>query len=260
MKHRVDIFRLILLLLYACLTSVSHCAHASGVPEVRGDTVFVHYQTTADSPRIHTYIIGGVNSFTRNQTQPCDCENFINNLPTTAIYTNMLYDALLVPNIGIKFAIADRLTVGADWMYAWWNDSRHHYYRIYGGDLDVKWRIGALRPNNPFAGHHIGLYASLTYFDLQRGIDYKGVMSAKYNYAAGISYTYSLPIARHFNIDFSIGLGYMWGKIKRHTPIDDHDVWLSTERRSWLGPTRAGISLVWVFGKDIYNIKKGGSR
>ncbi len=59
MKHRVDIFRLILLLLYACLTSVSHCAHASGVPEVRGDTVFIHYQTTADSPRIHTYIIGG---------------------------------------------------------------------------------------------------------------------------------------------------------------------------------------------------------
>ena len=105
----------------------------------------------------------------------------------------MLYDALLVPNIGIKFAIADRLTVGADWMYAWWNDSRHHYYRIYGGDFDVKWRIGALRPNNPFAGHHIGLYASLTYFDLQRGIDYKGVMSAKYNYAAGISYTYSCP-------------------------------------------------------------------
>ena len=146
-------------------------------------------------------------------------------------------------------------------MATWLNDSRHHYYRIYGGDLDLSYRIGgADRTTNPFAGHHIGVYASIVYYDLQRGVSHRGVMSAKYNYAAGLSYTWSLPVARRFNIDFSIGIGYMWGKFKRHTPIDDHDVWLSTHRRSWFGPTRASVSLVWLIGSDTYNSKKGDDR
>ena len=51
----------------------------------------------------------------------------------------------------------------------------------------------------------------MMYYDIQAGLSHQGIMSAKYNYAAGVSYTYSLPVHRHFNIDFFIGVGYMWG-------------------------------------------------
>lgn len=177
----------------------------------------------------------------------------------TAIRTNALYDVLLLPNIGISASVTDRIVVGADWMGTWLNNSRHRYYRVYGGDIDLSWRLsGGDKPSNPFSGHHVGVYASLMYYDLQAGENHRGIITDKYNYAAGISYTYSHPLSRHFDIAFSIGVGYMWGKYMRHRPIDDHDVWLSTNRRSYFGPTRAAVSLVWVFGRGVYNSGKGG--
>lgn len=88
---------------------------------------------------------------------------------------------------------------------------------------------------------------------------HRGFLSDKYNYSAGISYTFSYPLSRHFDLAFSIGLGYMWGKYMRHRPIDDHDVWISTHRQSWIGPTRAGVSLVWVLGNGSNGAKKGGT-
>ena len=43
-------------------------------------------------------------------------------LPEMALSTNMLYDAALVPNIGLKLNVADHWNVGADWMTAWWSN------------------------------------------------------------------------------------------------------------------------------------------
>lgn len=177
-----------------------------------------------------------------------------------AIRTNALYDVLLVPNIGVSAMITDRLVAGVDWMGTWLNDSKHHYYRIYGGHVDLSWRLGDIsRLRGPFSGHHVGVYASMIYYDLQRGLNHRGYLSDKYNYAVGLQYTYTHPLSRCFDISFTVGMGYMWGTYKRHTPIDDHDVWLSTHRRSWFGPTRAAISLVWVpGGNGAPKPEKGG--
>lgn len=175
----------------------------------------------------------------------------------------MLLDAALVPNIGLRVPIGQRFTASADWMYARWScASSHRYWRIYGGDVEMLYRIGSVAPNaGRFAGHHIGVYASLMCYDFQFGTSHPGVLSDKFNYAAGISYSYSMPVAPRLNIEFSIGLGYMWGRYKKHTPIDDHDVWLSTHRLRWLGPTKAGISLVWMLGGSPADKNgKGGSR
>lgn len=36
-----------------------------------------------------------------------------------AVKTNMLYDVLLVPNIGIEFHLGKGWSLGGNWMYAW---------------------------------------------------------------------------------------------------------------------------------------------
>lgn len=177
--------------------------------------------------------------------------------PAFAVGTNLLYDLLLVPNITVKAAFADRLTLDADWMCAWWSrKSRHRYYRIYGGDIDIAYRLSPSA--SPFAGHHLGLYASLVCYDFQFGRKNKGLLSDKYNYAVGISYAYSLPLAPRLNLDFSLGVGYMWGQFKKHSPIDDHDVWVSTHKNHWIGPTRLGVTLTWLLGSATN--AKGGKR
>lgn len=174
-----------------------------------------------------------------------------------SLRTNMLYDALLVPTLGAECYLGAGLSVAGQWSYAWWSrDSRHRYWRFYGGDLGLRRWFGRYAKDKPLTGHHIGLYGQLFTYDFEAGG--KGEMGAKFNYGGGIEYGFALPVTRRLNIDFSIGVGYITGKYYKYTPIDNHYVWRSTHTRRWFGPTKAEISLVWLIGCGNYNMKGGG--
>lgn len=176
-----------------------------------------------------------------------------------ALKTNMLYDAALVPNIGVEFYLGKGWTVGGNWMYAWWkSDRRHNYWRVYGGELDVRKYFGKRAEEKPLTGHHLGLYGGIVTYDFELGG--KGYLGDKWSYHAGIEYGYSLPIAKRLNLDFGIGIGYLGGEYKEYVPRDGHYVWQATKQRHWFGPTKAEISLVWLIGRDNTNKRKGGAR
>lgn len=56
-----------------------------------------------------------------------------------------------------------------------------------------------------------------------------GMLWDKTNYAAGVEYGYSLPIANRLNIDFTLGVGYWGGKYYEYVPLDSHYVWQATK-------------------------------
>lgn len=183
------------------------------------------------------------------------------------IRTNMLYDALLVPNIGVEFYLGKNWSIMGNWMYGWWkNDHRHRYWRIYGGDIALRKWFGRAADEKPLTGHHLGIYGQIFTYDFETGG--RGYMGGKpggtlwdkMNYAAGVEYGYSLPIARRLNIDFSIGIGYWGGTYYEYKPVDGCYVWQRTKERHWFGPTKAEVSLVWLIGCDNYNRKKGGRK
>ena len=186
-----------------------------------------------------------------------------------AIKTNMLYDALLVPNIGVEFSLGKRWSVAADWMYGWWSRNKsHRYWRVYGGGLTVRKYFGAKAAEKPLQGHHIGINAQMLTYDIEFGG--KGYMGGKpggtlwdrMNYTIGAEYGYSMPVARRLNIDFSLAAGYMGGRYYEYTPLDGHYVWQATKNRKWIGPTKVEVSLVWLLGHGNYNTKtkKGGEK
>ncbi|MCD8270541.1 MAG: DUF3575 domain-containing protein [Parabacteroides sp.] len=176
-----------------------------------------------------------------------------------ALKTNMLYDAALVPNIGVEFHPGKGWTLGGNGMYAWWdNDRKHDYWRIYGGELDVRKYFGRRAKEKPLTGHHLGLYGGVVTYDFELGG--WGYLGDKWSYYAGIEYGYSLPVAKRLNIDFGIGIGYFGGEYKEYVPMDGHYVWQVTKQRHWLGPTKAEISLVWLLGRGNTNKWKGGER
>lgn len=175
-----------------------------------------------------------------------------------AVKTNLLYDAILIPNIGVEFYVGQGWSVGADWMYAWWkNDKRHDYWRIYGGELEIRKYFGRRAAEKPLTGHHLSVYLQGLTYDFELGGT--GYLS-EFSYGAGIEYGYSLPIGYRLNLDFGIGIGYLGGKYKKYKPIDTHYVWQETRQRHWFGPTKAEVSLVWLLGNGNYNVKKGGTR
>lgn len=169
-----------------------------------------------------------------------------------SIKTNMLYDLLLVPNIGMEFHLGSGWTLGANWMYAWWsNKPLHYYYRVYGGDFTLRKYFGGAHKRNAMTGHHLGLYGQMTTYDFSDGK--VGQMAPKWSYGGGLEYGYSFPVAYRLNIDVSVGVGYFTGKYENYIPQDGHYIWQSTYMRKWIGPTKAEVSLVWLIGRDNYN-------
>ena len=179
----------------------------------------------------------------------------------------MLYDLALTPNLGVEFYLGKNFSITADWMYAWWkSDARQWYWRVYGGDLAFRKWLGRKAAQKPLTGHHIGVYAqALTYDFLWNdkgsiaGLPGGNIFDSAHC-AVGIEYGYSLPVGRRLNIDFTLGIGYMWGKYYEYTPIDNCYVWQATKKRKWIGPTKAEISLVWLIGRSNVNAKKGGKQ
>lgn len=177
---------------------------------------------------------------------------------TWALKTNALYDLALVPNVGVEVALGKDWSVAANWMYAWWSNSSHNnFWRIYGGEVEVRRWLGKKDGHTPLQGHHLGIYGQMVTYDFELGG--RGYLADKWTYGAGLSYGYSLPIARRLNLDFSIGLGYLGGVYKEYLPIEGHYVWQVTKRLNWFGPTKAEVSLVWLWGGKN-GTKKGGAR
>ena len=175
-----------------------------------------------------------------------------------ALKSNLLYDALLVPNLSLEASIGSGWTLGAGGMLAWWSkDAKHRYWRIYGGDLEIRKYFGTLAKSKPLQGHHLGIYGDFLTYDFEFGA--KGYQS-KATYAAGIKYGYSHPIANRLNLDFALGIGYLHSNYKTYVPRDGCYVYQETKKRKWLGPTQAEISLVWLLGKGNTNNKKGGKK
>lgn len=184
-----------------------------------------------------------------------------------ATKTNMLYDAMAIPNIGAEFYVGHNISLSAQWMYAWWsNDRRHRYWRIYGGDINARYWFGGASRRKPLTGHHAGIYFGGVTFDFEwGGTAYMGGRAGHSLWDrciinTGIEYGYSLPIARHINIDFTFGVGYAGGIIEKFHPEDGVYIWDSTKRKRWFGPTKAEISLVWLLGRGNVNAGKGGER
>lgn len=182
-----------------------------------------------------------------------------------AAKTNILYNVLAVPNIGVEFYLGRNWSISGNWMYAWWKkNSNHRYWRVYGGDFAVRYWFGKKAHERSLTGHHAGIYGQAFTYDFEwggkgyMGGEPGGTLWDKTNYAVGLEYGYSLPVARRLNIDFSLGVGYWGGKYHEYTPLGGHYVWQTTKNRHWFGPTKAEVSFVWLLGRS--NSKKGGGR
>ena len=183
--------------------------------------------------------------------------------PYVALRTNLLYDAVLVPNIGLEVWLGAGFTLGVDWFYTWIPlDKQHFYWQTYGGYLTARYYFGKQAAAQPYGGHHVGIYGSMLTYDVEFGG--RGYQASKFGFGGGVEYGYSLPVAKNLCLDFNLGVGYQGGEYKTYLPTDDgtgHYVWEGTYKRHWFGPTKAEISLKWLIGpveKTSSATEKGG--
>lgn len=170
-----------------------------------------------------------------------------------AIESNLMYDAAIIPNIGIEVGIYKGLTIGGSYQNIWLRDKAWTcWYRFEGFEAGINWYIN--KEKSPFKGHHIGIYGQMVTWDFT--INGRGYLAERWACGGGISYGYILPIGERFNLDFEIGVGYIGGNMHEYIPEDGHRVWQSYEPFQWIGPTKLGITLQWLIGRGNYNERK----
>lgn len=170
-----------------------------------------------------------------------------------AIKTNLLYGALgQAPNLGMELRLAPRWTLDFGGGYNPWNrtegrnDNRKMVHWV--AQLELRYWLC-----QSFSGHYFGVHPSYARYNISRhhlplvfGKD-----SKEYRYdgtfvGGGFSYGYQLPLSKHWNIDFNIGFGAGMLRYDRYECVQCAlPEGGGKENRTYVGPTRAGISFMY---------------
>ena len=169
-----------------------------------------------------------------------------------ALKTNLLYDATANANLGVEFSLAPKWTLDLSGNYNGWtfNDNK-------------KWKNWVAQPEarywfcDKMMGHFIGMHLVGGQFNIGNldtnfkflGTDFSKLRDNRYEgtmIGAGVAYGYSFTLARHWNLEAEIGIGYVYGHYHKYECIECGDK-IEGGHHHYFGPTKAAINLVYVF-------------
>lgn len=167
-----------------------------------------------------------------------------------AVKTNLLYYAVLVPNLEIEWRINDNWSVALEGAFASVGKYESSLaYRLSMLSPEVKrW----IRPRAPWHGFYVGLFAGGGLYDYEkrtRGYRGEGVMG-------GLSVGYMWPLSRCLSMEAAVGAGYLYTRYKEYKPIEGHHVYQRTKDLNYFGPLKVKLSLVW----RLWDINKPGHK
>ena len=158
-----------------------------------------------------------------------------------ALKTNLLYDAVLMPNLELEWRMNNQWSLAVEGALAWWKkDSEHKYYRIAMVSPEIRrW----FNTRGPWHGMYAGLFAGAGKYDLENGST--GYMGN--GYMVGLSYGYMWPIGRCLSLEAGVGAGYMYTRYEEYKPFDGHYLYQRTKTLNYFGPLKLKFSLAWRF-------------
>lgn len=157
-----------------------------------------------------------------------------------ALKTNLLYDAVLFPNLELEWLINDNWSVSVEGDVAWWKPAFDRVYRLAVVSPEVRYHIN---PRAPWHGMYVGVFAGGGYYQLEHLHDgYYGEGGM-----AGASFGYMWPIGKHFSLEAEIGAGYLFTRYKVYHNRDGHKLYMRTENLNYFGPLKLKFSIAWRF-------------
>jgi hypothetical protein len=166
-----------------------------------------------------------------------------------ALKTNLLYGlATLTPNLRAELGLGRRTTLEAGLSYNWRNlkGSAENNKKIVHGIAMAEFRYWLCER---FDGHFFGVHALGGFYNVggrkvpllfEKQFRYEGTA-----YGAGVSYGYMLSLAPRWGLEFNVGLGVAYLKYDKYG-CDKCDQLEGQFDKVYLGPTRAGINLVFI--------------
>lgn len=166
-----------------------------------------------------------------------------------AVRTNVLYDAFLLPTLGVEWRMNENVGIRLDGSLSWWGGEHGKVQKMWLLNPEVRWYL--LREKRFYVGAS-GSYGEYNIYKYMLGNllkDDTGYQGKLWN--AGLTVGYQLPLSRCFSIDFNLGLGYTRSEYDSFSITDGVRVYEeSNKTKKFWGPTQAGISLVWTIGNN----------
>ena len=164
-----------------------------------------------------------------------------------AVRTNLLYDAFLLPTLGVEWRVNRDLGIKLDGSFSWWGNEKGKVQKMWLVNPEVRWY---LLDNRRFYVGASGTYGEYNIYKYMLGSllkDDTGYQGKLWN--AGVTVGYQLRLCRQFSVDFNLGLGYTCSTYDNFGMTDGVRVYKERNKtKNFWGPTQAGISLVWTLG------------
>ena len=173
------------------------------------------------------------------------------NAQKVALKTNILYDALLTPDLGIEAKVAPQWTVELTGNVNFWkvNDRRWKQWNL---QPEVRYWFCQAFSGHFLAAHLIGgqyNFGNLPLGFKFLGTDFSQLRDSRYQGwmgGAGVAYGYTWILDRHWNFEAEIGVGWIYADYDRY-PCAVCGTKLDSGHHNYFGPTKAALNLVYVF-------------
>lgn len=167
-----------------------------------------------------------------------------------AVRTNVLYDAFLLPTLGVEWRLNENVGIRLDGSLSWWDGNHGKVQKkMWLVNPEARWYL--LDKKRFYAGVS-GNYGEYNIYKYMLG----GIVSKDTGYQgklwnAGLTVGYELYLSRSFSLDFNLGLGYTRSEYDSFGMTDGVRVYEEPNKTKNLwGPTQAGISLIWTIGNN----------
>ena len=166
--------------------------------------------------------------------------------------TNLLYDALLSPTVGVEVGVAPKWTVDLSGTLNAWTVNGH------------RWKQWMVQPEGRywfcqrFAGHFVAAHALGGQFNFGNidadfkflGTDFSKLKDERYQgwmAGAGVAYGYSWILNRNWNIEAELGIGWVYSRYDVYRCADCGKKIRENENHNYFGPTKVAVNLIYVF-------------
>lgn len=167
------------------------------------------------------------------------------------IKTNLISDIVTSPSLGLEFKMAPKWTFDISGQVNAWNIHQR------------RWRHWMVQPEarvwicEAFQGSFFGLHAIGGQFNVGNidnnikflGSDFGKLKDHRYQgwgAGAGIAYGYDWILAKHWNLEFEIGVGWIYTKFDRY-PCTVCGTKEGSGHHNYFGPTKLALAIEYIF-------------
>lgn len=148
----------------------------------------------------------------------CWCTGTVN-AQDIAAKTNLLYWSTTTPNLGLEFGVGKRATLNLTGAYNPWTLNK---------DTNKKIRHWLVMPEfrywlcERFNGHFFGLHSGYAFYNISGvRVLFQDKSTKQHRYqgwatGAGITYGYSWLLGKRWNLEATVGLGYIYSKYDKY--------------------------------------------